>query len=97
MLRAKRLLRAVCVLWGREGMAGTPQKRQNGNPILWSIYAALQMTADGLAACLFEVGDCVLKVALIDPAEIVRSGERVQENAAGTSAVDKGFCEQDAS
>ena len=46
VLRAKRLLRAVCVVWGREGMASTPQKRQNGNPILWSIYAALQMTAE---------------------------------------------------
>lgn len=46
VLRAKRLLRAVCVQWGRDGMARTPQKRQNGNPILWSIYAALQMTAE---------------------------------------------------
>ena len=46
VLRAKRLLRAVCVLWGQEGMASTPKKRQNGNPILWSICAALQMTAE---------------------------------------------------
>jgi hypothetical protein len=46
VLRAKRLLRAVCVLWGRGGMASTPEKPQNGNPIQWSIYAALQMTAE---------------------------------------------------
>jgi hypothetical protein len=45
VLRAKRLLRAVCVQWGLEGLA-SQTKKKNGNPILWSIFAALQMTAE---------------------------------------------------